>query len=142
MNATAPQITTEPTTPPSATILDFPTNGDPASSPTRKGKIARLPFEIREQVNELLRGGRTYSQLVAELETLGCPGVTARNISNWKHGGYVDWLREQQETEARLALPKALERCVRSGEIDRIQQNAMVLAADHLMTIMGLFNPK
>lgn len=72
----------------------------------------------------------------------GYPDISEKNVGNWKHGGFADWLREQQQSEARLALPKALEHCLRSGQIDRIQQNALALAADHLMMIMGLFNPR
>jgi len=146
----APAMQTHPASePPLLKILDSPSEPSPlcpqseSLTPplkTRVGKIARLPIEIREHVNELLRAGRTYNQVVAALTKLGFPGISERNICNWKHGGYVDWLRERQQAEARLTLPKALEHCVRSGDIDRIQQNALVLAADHLMMIMGQFD--
>ena len=112
----------------------------PLNSHTRVGKVARLPFEIREFINESLRAGYTYRMIAEDLEKSGYPGISDRNISTWKLGGYVDWLKEQQLIEARLATTKALERYTRSGEIDRIQQNALAVAADHLLAIMAQFN--
>jgi len=78
--------------------------------------------------------------IVEDLEKAGHPGISDRNISTWKLGGYVDWLKEQQLLETRLATTKALERYTRSGEIDRIQQNALAVAADQLLAIIAHFN--
>ena len=39
-----------------------------------------------------------------------------------------------------MASLKALERCTRAGEIDRLQQNALALAADQLSLIMLKFD--
>ena len=108
--------------------------------PSRNGKIARLPLEIREYVNELLRSNHTYAHISDELAKAGHPNLSAANISHWKHGGYIDWLREQQQLETRLALAKALENCTRSADVHRLQQNAIALAADQLSLIMLNFD--
>lgn len=107
---------------------------------TRTGKIARLPHDIRELVNQMLRAGRRYSEIAAKLAELAHPGISINNLSTWKHGGYVDWLNQRHQLETRLALPKALERCTRSVEIDRVQQDAITLACDQLFTILGSFD--
>ena len=107
---------------------------------TRNGKIARLPLEIREYVHELLRSNHTYAHISEELAKAGHPNITAVNISHWKHGGYIDWLREQQQLETRLAMAKALENCTRSADVHRLQQNAIALAADQLSLIMLNFD--
>ncbi len=113
---------------------------DPTSS-RRNGKIAQLPPEIRERVNLMLRRGSRYSDMIQKLAELGYPGITAGNISLWKHGGFVDWFREQQRLEAALAVPRAIDRCERSTDIDRLQQNAITLAVDKLSIILLKFDP-
>jgi hypothetical protein len=76
---------------------------------TRRGKIARLPLSIREQVNRRLDNGVEGKQIVQWLNSL--PDVAAvmaaefdgqavnePNLSHWKTGGYQDW-REEQEAQ-------------------------------------------
>ena len=76
-------------------------------SATRNGKIARLPQAMREQLNRRLNDGEPGKALVAWLNEQ--PGVKAvlqgqfggrpiseQNLSEWKQGGYRDWLRHQE----------------------------------------------
>ena len=60
---------------------------------TRISKIARLPLKLREQLNHRLQNG-----------DLGQP-INKQNLSEWRHGGYQDWLRHQarQQTIQRIA---------------------------------------
>ncbi len=78
---------------------------------TRKGKIARLPQAIREQINVRLQNGAEGKQIAEWLNTLpevqaviaaefeGQP-VNEPNLSHWKLGGYRDWEAQQQALEA------------------------------------------
>jgi hypothetical protein len=74
---------------------------------TRTGKIARLPRQIREIVNKALRDGAPGQALVKWLNSLPeAQSVLAaefderpineQNLSDWKKGGYEDWLRHQE----------------------------------------------
>ena len=77
---------------------------------TRKGKIARLPNDIREQINSRLRDGEegksilTWLNSLPEVQTIlaelfhGRP-VNHANFSEWKLGGYRDWLLRQNALE-------------------------------------------
>ncbi len=77
---------------------------------TRLGKIARLPREVREQLNRRLQDGEPGKRLVDWLNSLpetrtlleaefsGRP-VSEQNLSEWKQGGYRDWLRQQEACE-------------------------------------------
>jgi hypothetical protein len=77
---------------------------------TRNGKIARIPRDIRDELNHRLSDGEPGKLLVAWLnahpdvrEVLalyfqGRP-VTEQNLSEWKAGGYQDWLRHQAVME-------------------------------------------
>jgi hypothetical protein len=70
---------------------------------TRNGKIARLPLEIREQLNSRLADGEPANQLVEWLNSNpavmkviqqqfdGRP-ITEQNMSEWHSGGYEEWL--------------------------------------------------
>jgi hypothetical protein len=76
--------------------------------PAGRGKIARLPGDIRDQLNQCLLDGQPASLILPWLNDLapvkdtlaaqfhGEP-VTAQNLSNWRIGGYQHWLRDQKE---------------------------------------------
>jgi hypothetical protein len=78
----------------------------------RTGKIARLPGAIRHELNRRLDNGALGCDLVRWLNALpevqrvlaerfaGKP-ITDDNISQWRHGGFQDWLR-QEERRVRL----------------------------------------
>src|SRR5438094_10092206 len=60
----------------------------------RTGDVARLPFELRTQINTMIRAGVPYAEI---LQKLGAPlaHLDPGQISRWKTGGYEDWLKEQ-----------------------------------------------
>jgi hypothetical protein len=74
---------------------------------TRTGKIARLPREIRDQLNQRLLDGQPGQRLLAWLNSLpevqrvlaadfdGRP-LSEQNLSQWKAGGYEDWLTRRE----------------------------------------------
>jgi hypothetical protein len=77
---------------------------------SRTGKIARLPKKIRDQLNRRLQNGQLGPEILAWLNALpsvrrvlreqfsGQP-ILQQNLSQWRIGGYADWLRHQ-ETQA------------------------------------------
>ncbi|HSI14418.1 MAG TPA: hypothetical protein VK961_20375, partial [Chthoniobacter sp.] len=77
---------------------------------TRKGKVARLPRAIREELNERLADGETAKSLVGWLNALpevqavvaaefGGRAIREQNVSEWKQGGYEDWRVRQEAAE-------------------------------------------
>jgi hypothetical protein len=77
---------------------------------SRIGKIARLPYQVREELNRRLREGQKGRRLVEWLDSL--PDVQAvvkaefagrrireQNISEWRKGGYREWLAQQVALE-------------------------------------------
>jgi hypothetical protein len=101
---------------------------------TRNGKIARLPKAVRDELNRRLSDGQPGKELVAWLNGLpevqsvvaaefdGRP-VREQNLSEWKQGGYGDWLRQQEALE--------LVRCL-SAEADELTQAATEPLTDKL----------
>jgi len=80
------------------------------SEPTRKGKIARLPAAIRDEVNVRLHDGQPASKILAWLnaqevvlrildEHFHEEPISPQNLSEWKGGGYLDWLRRREKVE-------------------------------------------
>lgn len=74
---------------------------------TRIGKIARLPKQIREQLNRRLENGERGKDIVQWLnelpevqkiiaEQFGGRPIREQNLSDWRNGGYLDWLRHQE----------------------------------------------
>jgi hypothetical protein len=74
---------------------------------SRTGKIARLPREIREHLNHRLADGEIGRELVDWLNSLPevqkvlatlfrANPITEQNLSEWKQGGFADWLRHQE----------------------------------------------
>jgi hypothetical protein len=74
---------------------------------TRVGKIARLPKEIREKLNVRLENGQMGPEVLAWLNQLpevrtvlsqffGGQDVTKQNLSEWRHGGYEDWMSSRE----------------------------------------------
>jgi hypothetical protein len=74
---------------------------------TRIGKIARLPHSIREQLNLKLHDGLPAKSILPWLNSLpetkailtadfDNRPITKQNLSDWKHGGFRDWLLQFQ----------------------------------------------
>lgn len=76
----------------------------------RKGKIASLPREIRQQLNERLLDGEFAPQILPWLNSLPevkerlatraragegeVPEITDGNLSEWRAGGFQDWCQD------------------------------------------------
>jgi len=85
------------------------------SSRTRKGKVARLPFDIREAVNNMIRDGATAAELNNILASKGFAKLNGTNWTNWRKGGYQDWLKEQDRIDAIRAKHETIRRELEAG---------------------------
>jgi len=82
-----PHILTPETGPPKPEILNL--------GPPRNGKIAKLAKDLRSLLNQMLADGATSAVIIDEFAKRGI-SLNHENISNWRHGGYQDWIVEQQ----------------------------------------------
>jgi hypothetical protein len=70
--------------------------------PHRRGKVARLPKLLRDQINQMLRDGHSYHHILEKLKTIPDAAtipISKQNLSRWKFGGYLDWLAQQEWRE-------------------------------------------
>jgi len=74
---------------------------------TRKGKIARLPRVVRNELNRRLDNGEQGTLLVAWLnrltetkrvlaESFEGREINEQNLTEWKAGGFQDWLAQEE----------------------------------------------
>lgn len=85
-------------------------------APTRRGKIARLPLSIRDELNRRLLENEPYKKICAWLNALpeahvvcdefGEQPIDDRNVSDWKKGGFADWLRRRETIDQTRDLAK------------------------------------
>jgi hypothetical protein len=126
---------------------------------THNGKIGRLPFAIREQLNQRLQDGETAASLLPWLNALpavktllaarfdGGP-VNEQNLSNWRNGGYEHW-QKQQERRAIVRDLAEEDDELEAGSIEREtvlnQRLSRVLTADFAVAarevLVGLSDP-
>src|SRR4051794_37679605 len=82
-------------TPPPSPFPLFP----PVNSSRLRGKIARLPADLRDQVNQWITDAVPFDTISQRLADLGHPGITHQNISKWKLFGYQKWLHHQEQLD-------------------------------------------
>jgi hypothetical protein len=106
---------------------------------TRTGKIARLPRELRDELNRRLREGEPGIRLVEWLNALAPVRqvltqdfngreISEQNLSEWKQGGYQDWLARQET----LACAREL-----AGDAGELTAAADGSLADHLAVALS-----
>jgi len=82
---------------------------------SRTGKIARLPHSLRDQLNRRLRENEPAKTILPWLNALpevkallaaqfdSCP-ISKQNLSEWKSGGFRDWVILQDSLEFAKSL--------------------------------------
>lgn len=79
-----------------------------------RSKIGRLPFAIRNELNERIRDGAQGAELLEWLNGLketkkilremggprsGAAAINAQNLTDWRSSGYSHWLDDQKEAD-------------------------------------------
>jgi Protein of unknown function (DUF3486) len=106
-------------------------------SDRRRGKVARLPEEVRQVVNQMMRDGKPYAEIVSHLTSVGQPGIVERNLSRWFRGGFQDWLREQQQVEEMQAERAFAERIGKEGSGNPMHEAGLQVATAQLFGMLA-----
>jgi len=104
--------------------------------PTRNGKIANLPNDIREQLNLRLLEGENGPELAAWLNALpevqsilasqfNASPISEVNLTHWRQGGYLQWFTERECFDSARALA--------DGDSDLAQTG---LSAERLLNVL------
>jgi hypothetical protein len=106
----------------------------------RTGKIARASFEVRTQVNELMRDGATAAAISAYLASQGITDVNEQNVTNWRQGGHQDWLKEQARLAEMAAKREFALEIVKANEGSKLHEATLHIAASQLYDVLEDFD--
>ena len=109
------------------------------SKSRRNGKVARLPLPLREQINQMLDDGVPYKAIIEKLGEAG-KHLNEDNLSNWRLGGYQDYLNTLQLNDrARTQTEAATDVLRDTGQLGpaKLQQVCQEIALlQYLRTLM------
>lgn len=122
----------------------------------RTGKIARLPLLIRDELNQRLLEGQPAREimewvnalpeterLLAEMRSAMAYGgayvgpIDDRNISDWRKGGYTDWLGRRERLEQTRELAQFAGRVARASGNNLSDGAAAILSGEILEVLEG-----
>ena len=114
-------------------------------STRRRGKIARLPHALREQVNRALRDGKTYVSVEKLLADAGHTDISEDNVRNWHNGhggesGFQEWLRQQHRIEDIQRRREWALETVKSGDLGSFSEAGLMDAASKLFEVSSDFD--
>lgn len=113
--------------------------------PTRTGKIARMPASIREEINRRLHDGQPARVILAWLhsqpealrvleEHFGEEPVSPQNLSEWRAGGYRDWLSRRERVDHLKVLSDYAISLARAG--GSITEGAAAIAGGRILEML------
>ena len=100
---------------------------DPLTARKRRGKVARLPKNIRDELNTRLENGESYEIIIRWLARKGHRGFKKQNLHHWKEGGYQDWRRENERIDN-----QAMQREWLTEQIAKTQPGELFVLIDQL----------
>jgi hypothetical protein len=141
------QAVTDPTRQFTPAEGQTPAPGDTRSTNGKhrpNGKIARLPKDLRDKVNVMLRDGVPYSRVLKHIEdSLPVPledPISEQNLSNWKNAGHQVWLHDQEQREEILeARDDALQ--FPGDDESRLEQATLKIASTRLFQLFKHLEP-
>lgn len=117
----------------------------------RTGKIARLPKTLRDAVNLALQDGATANAIIKIVTDAKANGAmngdgseieipNDQNITNWREGGFADWLKENQRLDDMRAKREFALRIVSENEGGKIHEAGLNLAASQIFELLQDFD--
>jgi hypothetical protein len=108
----------------------------------RRGKIAKLPADLRAEVNLRLHDGQPGGQILPWLNNLprvrtilttqfDGADINDQNLTEWRQGGYLDWTEERERLDALKELSLFAGDAVRAG--GSLADGAAAVAAGRLI---------
>lgn len=123
-----------------SSLFSNPPPLDPNLVPARRRgpvcKVAKLPVEIRNLVNEQLLLGTSYKHITQLLEEMGHPGFSHTNICRWAQGGFKTWAFLQVDLTLQKARREAaLKQAIEKGH--RLDEAALNMALTNVCDIVA-----
>ena len=118
-----------------------PEEGQCGSHHRRSGRVAQLPKVLRDQISQMILDGVPYAKI---LEALGEPvkHINPGNVSEWKKGGYPEWLIEMQRADDLGATRDAALSLVEKKAGATVQDAGRTIASAQLYELLLSFDPR
>ena len=132
--------------PPVDSSADGPQPGPHPAIPRRRrrGKIAGLPAPIRDQINHLIQNGVPYHVILEKLQSPDAPPLpcvlTENNLSDWKDGGYQDWLDDQFWRDEMRSRHETFSGLLQGADPIQLPEGGLQLAAIGLCELLRDFS--
>lgn len=91
-------------------------------------------------MNQWLRDGIPYMQIIAFLAARNFEGINEQNLTNWKDGGHQDWLREQERLADMANKREFAMQIVRENEGSKLHEATLHLAASQIYEALSEFD--
>jgi hypothetical protein len=113
----------------------------------RRGKIARLPRSIRDQLNVRLDDGQDADQILPWLNDLpevrevlakhfNGANISPQNLSGWRQGGFQEWLLHRQYLDSAIHMTEHVERL--DNEFSTNPYGTYRTLADYMITQISI----
>jgi hypothetical protein len=117
----------------------------------RKGKIARLPKALRDEVCQRMEDGATYGSILTWLNELPevkamleaqfkGDGVNEQNLTNWRQGGFLEWKTVQDRIAGMTRKQEFALDIVKANEGGTMHEATLLMAASQLYDVLGDFD--
>ena len=113
---------------------------------SRKGKIARLPLAIREELNQRLLEGQSGGKILPWLnarpevqailaEDFEGLRVNDNNLSEWRRGGYAEWIARRERLDSTRELARFAADITKAGN-GSLSDGAAAIASGKLLEVL------
>lgn len=106
----------------------------------RRGKIARLPRKIREEINVMLDDRLPHAKIIARLGDLG-KNINRQNLINWQHGGFKDWLKDQPWLDELHASLDFVTNVLDDSDSPKLREASLIIAVRQMYDLIKSFEP-
>ena len=115
---------------------------------SRIGKIARLPHDIREQLNRRLMDGQSGPEILQWVNELpqcrqmlaqkfGGRPIDDNNLYEWRHGGYEEWLYHEDRRDSLRSQFEHIAKLDAAGDASKVAEQLGALVAAELSRHLG-----
>jgi len=114
----------------------------PAADPPRRSrsKIAVLPKEQRDAINNLLLDGASYSSVINRMAEQGI-SLNSENVSKWYQSGFQDYLASLERFDQQRAKYEAANDLLQNIDASKIPEAGLQTAAAQIYDLLDKFAP-
>ena len=112
----------------------------PTHRADQRSKIAVLPKEQRDAINNLLLDGASYSSVINRMAEQGI-SLNSENVSKWYQSGFQDYLASLERFDQQRAKYEAANDLLQNIDASKIPEAGLQTAAAQIYDLLDKFAP-